>query len=63
MPARNSLERRIRFDAKDLVVYSPVTEKHTGDRHDAGRVVRAAITLSDNTAGNLLLAASGDPPD
>jgi beta-lactamase class A len=55
------LDRRIRFDAKDLVVYSPVTEKHTSDGMTLAELCDAAITLSDNTAGNLLLAALGGP--
>ena len=37
---KEQLDRRIRYGAKDLVTYSPVTEKHVGDRHDAGRTVR-----------------------
>jgi beta-lactamase class A len=55
------LERRIRFEPKDLVVYSPVTEKHTGDGMTLAELCDAAVTLSDNTAGNLLLAALGGP--
>ena len=55
------LERRIRFEPKDLVVYSPVTEKHTGDGMTLAELCDAAGTLSDNTAGNLLLAALGGP--
>jgi beta-lactamase class A len=55
------LDRRIRFDAKDLVVYSPVTEKHTADGMTLAELCDAAVTLSDNTAGNLLLAALGGP--
>jgi beta-lactamase class A len=57
------LDRRIVFTADDLVEYSPITEKRTGGN---GMTVRelcdAAITLSDNTAGNLLLASFGGPP-
>ena len=55
------LDRRRRFDAKDLVVYSPVTEKHTADGMTLAELCDAAVTLSDNTAGNLLLGALGGP--
>ena len=55
------LERRVRFDAKDLVTYSPVTEKHIADGMTVAELCDAAVTLSDNTAGNLLLAAFGGP--
>jgi len=56
------LDRRIRFDARDLVTYSPVTEKHTADGMTLAELCDAAVTLSDNAAGNLLLlAALGGP--
>ena len=55
------LDRRIRFDARDLVTYSPVTEKHVATGMTLAELCDAAITLSDNTAGNLLLAALGGP--
>jgi beta-lactamase class A len=45
-----------------LVTYSPVTEKHTGgDGLTVGEICDAAVTLSDNTAGNLLLDSFGGP--
>lgn len=55
------LDRRVRYETKDLVTYSPVTEKHTGDGMTLADLCDAAVTLSDNTAGNLLLAAIGGP--
>ncbi len=55
------LDRRVRYAAKDLVTYSPITEKHVADGMTLGELCDAAITLSDNTAGNLLLAALGGP--
>jgi Beta-lactamase class A len=56
------LERRIAFAKKDLVAYSPVTEKHVGaSGMGLAEICRAAITLSDNTAGNLLLDSFGGP--
>ncbi len=54
--------RRIRFAKADLVSYSPVTEKHAGGAGmTLAEICEAAITLSDNTAGNLLLDAIGGP--
>ena len=58
---KEQLSRRINYDASALVTYSPVTEKHVGDGMTLGEICEAAVTLSDNTAGNLLLAALGGP--
>ena len=56
------LERRIRFEAKDVVVNSPVSKNHVGgDGMSLAEICEAAITLSDNTAGNLLLANLNGP--
>ena len=56
------LDRRIVFDASDLVTYSPVTQTHVGgDGMAVSDICEAAITRSDNTAGNLLLASFGGP--
>ena len=57
------LTRRIIFDASALVVNSPVTEKRVGgDGMTLAEICDAALTRSDNTAGNLLLAGIGGPP-
>lgn len=57
-----ALARRIAFAKRDLVAYSPVTEKHVGaPGMTLADICEAAITLSDNTAGNLLLDAIGGP--
>ena len=56
------LDRRIRFGPADLVVYSPVTGDRTGgDGMSLAEICAAAITMSDNTAGNLMLALLGGP--
>jgi len=56
------LERRIVVTRDDLLEWAPVTSKHVGG---AGMTVaelcEAAITVSDNTAANLLLASAGGP--
>jgi beta-lactamase class A len=56
------LERRVRFEERDLVTYSPVTQHSVGgEGMPLEEICAAAITMSDNTAGNLLLAAIGGP--
>ena len=58
----DSMDRRIRYSRGDLVTYSPATETHAGgDGMTLAALCEAAITLSDNTAGNLLLDALGGP--
>ena len=58
-----SLERRIVFSRRDLVVWSPVTERHAdGPGMTLAELCAAALTASDNTAGNLILASFGGPP-
>ncbi len=60
---KEQLARRITFDASALVTYSPVTEKRVGgDGMTLAEICDAAVTLSDNTAANLLLAVIGGPP-
>jgi beta-lactamase class A len=57
-----SLSRRILYARDDLVAYSPVTEKHVSEGGlTVGEICEAAVTLSDNTAGNLLLDSFGGP--
>lgn len=56
------LDRRVQFGKDALVTYSPVTEKHAGaDGMTVAELCEAAITMSDNTAGNLLLDSFGGP--
>jgi beta-lactamase class A len=56
------LDRRVVFGKEALVTYSPVTGKHVGaPGMTMAELCDAAVTLSDNTAGNLLLASFGGP--
>lgn len=56
------LQRRVHFEKSDLVTYSPETEKHVGgEGMSLAQVCEAAVTLSDNTAGNLMLKNIGGP--
>ncbi|MBP0113936.1 class A beta-lactamase [Bradyrhizobium vignae] len=56
------LERRVRIEQADIVENSPITREHVGGE---GMTLRelcdAAITRSDNTAGNALLKNIGGP--
>jgi beta-lactamase class A len=57
-----SLQRRIPYTQQDLIVWSPVTERHAdGEGMTLGALCEAAITTSDNTAANLILSSYGGP--
>jgi beta-lactamase class A len=59
---KERLERRIRFARGDLVDYSPITKDRVGgDGMSVAELCAAAVTVSDNTAANLLLATLGGP--
>ncbi len=59
---QESLERRIAYGPADLVDYSPPRKPRLGEGAMAlGALCEAAITLSDNTAANLILAHLGGP--
>ncbi|MGA3562778.1 class A beta-lactamase [Melissospora conviva] len=55
------LDKVVRYTEADLVPYSPETEKHVKTGMPLRDVAVAAVTLSDNTAGNLLLKQLGGP--
>ena len=56
------LDRRIRYTKSDLIGGSPATKAHVGDGGmTVAELCAAAVTLSDNTAANLLLASFGGP--
>lgn len=59
---REHLDRAVSFSKSDLVTYSPETQKHAGSSMTTAELCKAALTLSDNTAANLLLASFGGPP-
>lgn len=59
---QEDLSRLLVYGREQLVSYSPTTEKHAdGSGLSVGSVCEAAITLSDNTAANLLLDSLGGP--
>lgn len=56
------LGRRVVYAEKDVVAYSPVTKDHAGTAGlSVAELCEAAMTQSDNTAANLLLASFGGP--
>lgn len=56
------LDRRILFGKDALLEYAPVTKHHLGPPGmTIAQLCEAAVTLSDNTAANLLLASIGGP--
>ncbi len=58
---KERLDREIAIKPTDILSYAPVTRKRVGASMTLAELCEAAITLSDNTAGNLLLAALGGP--
>ncbi|UGX84692.1 class A beta-lactamase [Phyllobacterium meliloti] len=56
---KEQLDRIVTYKKSDLVDYSPVTEKHVGEGMSLAAICEAAITYSDNSAGNLMLDALG----
>jgi beta-lactamase class A len=59
---KETLDRFVSYDAKDILEYAPVTKEHLKDGGmTLGALCAAAIEQSDNTAGNLLLDAIGGP--
>ena len=60
--AQLSLDERVSFDSTDLLEYAPVTREHVVQGSmTVESLAQAAITVSDNTAANLLLARVGGP--
>ncbi|WP_200958183.1 class A beta-lactamase [Nocardioides sp. Soil805] len=55
------LSRRLYWTEADLVPYSPVTELHVEDGLTVRAVLEAAVTVSDNTAANLMFDLIGGP--
>lgn len=55
------LQRRIMFERKDMVTYSPVSKEYLVTGMTVAELCAAALQYSDNTAGNLLLRELGGP--
>lgn len=57
-----TLDRKVLVDPADLVANSPRTEPRAGSEMTLDELCQAAVQVSDNTAGNLLLKTIGGPP-
>ncbi|MFG1609116.1 class A beta-lactamase [Actinoplanes sp. NPDC049265] len=55
------LSRVVHYTRDDLVDYSPVTSLHVDEGMTLAAIADAAITVSDNTAANLLFRELGGP--
>lgn len=55
------LERRLRWTEADLVAHSPATELVVDDGMTVRQLIDASLTLSDNTATNVLFELVGGP--
>jgi beta-lactamase class A len=59
---KEQLARRIAIAQSDILSYAPVTKQHVGsDGLSVAELCEAAVTMSDNTAANLLLESIGGP--
>ena len=60
---KERLDVRVHYAAADVVAYSPVSGARAGDGGGltVGELCSATVSLSDNTAANVLLARHGGP--
>jgi beta-lactamase class A len=58
---KEQMARRITYTRADLLSYAPVTQQHVSEGMTITQLCEAAMTMSDNTAANLLLASFGGP--
>jgi beta-lactamase class A len=55
------LGRRVTYTRADLLEHAPITSKHVDAGMSVADLCAAAVTVSDNTAHNLLLRETGGP--
>ncbi|MGW4346823.1 class A beta-lactamase [Streptomyces sp. NPDC004690] len=55
------LDQVVPYRSSDVIAHSPATAPHVADGMTVAALCRAALTLSDNTAANLLLRTVGGP--
>jgi beta-lactamase class A len=55
------LGRRVMYSQADVLSYAPMAKLHVKDGMTMAEICDAAIGVSDNTAGNLMLASFGGP--
>jgi beta-lactamase class A len=56
-----TLDQQVFVDQAEVVTYSPVTGPRAGGTMPLAEVCQAAVRVSDNTAGNLMLKTIGGP--
>ncbi|WP_027171691.1 class A beta-lactamase [Methylobacterium sp. 10] len=58
----DSFDRRLRYEPREVVPYSPLSGPRAGgEGMTIAELCEAAVTVSDNTAANLLLGTMGGP--
>ncbi|MEQ3554503.1 class A beta-lactamase [Pseudonocardia nematodicida] len=57
------LDRRVAYGPADLLSYAPVTTPRVAEGMTVAELCHAAVTVSDNTAHNLLLREAGGPAE
>lgn len=55
------LDQHVRYEKKELVTYSPITEKHLADGMSVADLCAATLQYSDNSAANFLMTLLGGP--
>ena len=55
------LDQHVRYEKKELVTYSPITEKHLADGMRVADLCAATLQYSDNSAANFLMKILGGP--
>ncbi|NVI83185.1 class A beta-lactamase [Janthinobacterium sp. BJB401] len=55
------LDQHVRYEKKELVTYSPITEKHLADGLTVADLCAATLQYSDNSAANFLMTLLGGP--
>ena len=55
------LDQHVRYEKKELVTYSPITEKHLANGMSVADLCAATLQYSDNSAANFLMTLLGGP--
>ena len=55
------LDQHVRYEKKELVTYSPITEKHLADGMSVADLCATTLQYSDNSAANFLMTLLGGP--
>ena len=56
------LDRVIHYRQSDILEYAPITKQHVAEGMSVSALCEAALSVSDNTAANLLVQTLGGPP-